>query len=159
MEFGPRALGNRSILADPRHPGMRDHINALIKKREDFRPFAPAVTAESASEYFEIDPGDTSLFNYMLCVTRVRQAYREKLPAVTHVNGSARVQTVAEEENPRFWKLLKRFGNETGMPILLNTSFNLRGQPVIRSPEIALDTYLASDIDYLVIGNFVITRR
>jgi carbamoyltransferase len=159
MEYGPRALGNRSILADPRGPHMRDHINALVKKREGFRPFAPAVTAEAAADYFEIDPGDTSLFEYMLCVTPVKPAWRAELPAITHVDGSARAQIVTETGNPRFWHMLNAFKAETGLPILLNTSFNLRGQPIIRTPEIALETFAGSEIDVLVIGDYIITHR
>ncbi len=159
MEFGPRALGNRSILADPRNPGMRDHVNRLVKKREGFRPFAPVVTKEAASTYFEIDDGDDSLYAYMLCVTRTKPAYREQLPAVTHVNGSARVQVVSEKGNRRFWRLLNKFKAISGLPVLLNTSFNLRGQPIISSPAIALDTFVASDIDALALGNFIVRRN
>lgn len=159
MEFGPRALGNRSILADPRGPNTREHINRLVKQREGFRPFAPAVTLEAAPEYFEIDLGDDSLYAYMLCVTQVRPQYRDLLPAITHVDGSARVQTVTETGNPRFWRLLNRFDRAAGLPVLLNTSFNLRGQPIIRTPAIALDTFLGSEIDALVLGDYLITRK
>ncbi len=159
MEFGPRALGNRSILADPRGPHMREHINRLVKKREGFRPFAPAVTLEAAPEYFEIDPGDDSLYAHMLCVTQVRPQFRDLLPAITHVDGSARVQTVTEEGNPRFWQLLQKFNQEAGLPVLLNTSFNLRGQPIIHTPAIALDTFLDSEIDALVLGDYLVTRK
>ncbi|UCD64898.1 MAG: carbamoyltransferase, partial [Candidatus Zixiibacteriota bacterium] len=158
MEYGPRALGNRSILADPRNPYMRTHINRLVKKREGFRPFAPAVTVESAPEYFEIDPGDESLYAYMLCVTQVKQTYRDKLPAITHVDGSARVQTVSREGNPRLWQLLGKFGELTGIPILLNTSFNLRGQPIICAPSIAVETFAESEINMLVLEDFIVTR-
>ena len=157
MEFGPRALGCRSILADPRGPDMRDRINALVKKREEFRPFAPAVAAEDAPRFFEVDKGDESLYSYMLCVTQVRADYREQLPAITHVNGSARVQTVNQEENPRFYELLKRFEADSGMPILLNTSFNVRGQPIVCNPEEAVDTFLAAGLDALVIGDHLVT--
>jgi carbamoyltransferase len=156
MEFGPRALGNRSILADPRQPGMRDHLNQLIKKRENFRPFAPAVAAEDASRYFEIEPGDEDTYAYMLLVTSVRDAYRAQLPATTHVDGSARVQTVSQEDNWRFWTLLKYFEKISGFPILLNTSFNLKEQPIIRTPLEALNTYLSSGIDVLVLGDYVV---
>ena len=159
MEFGPRALGNRSILADPRGPNMREHINRLVKKREGFRPFAPAVTLEAAPEYFEIDAGDDYLYAYMLCVTQVKAAWREQLPAITHVDGSARVQTVTSEGNPQFWQLLNKFKEVSGLPMLLNTSFNLRGQPIIRTPTEALDTFLASEIDLLVLGNYIVTRK
>src|SRR5207248_3002072 len=114
LEFGPRALGNRSILADPRDPSMRERLNALIKQRESFRPFAPAVTTEAAGRYFEIAPGDEPLHAHMLFVEPVRPAYRSQLPAVTHVDGSARVQVVTREDNLRFWTLLNAFGDLTG---------------------------------------------
>lgn len=153
MEFGPRALGSRSIIADPRDPKMRDRINALVKKREEFRPFAPAVTYEAAAQYFDIRRGDEATYANMLFITQVRQPFREKLPAITHVDGSARVQTVSREDNPRFWHLLDGFGKLTGMPILLNTSFNVRGQPIVRTPAEAIDTFLSANLHALVIGN------
>jgi carbamoyltransferase len=159
MEFGPRALGNRSILADPRDPGMRDRINALVKKREAFRPFAPAVTMEAATQFFDIDPKEESMYAHMIVVTHVRQAYREQLPAITHIDGSARVQTVAKNENPRFWILLSAFGMISGMPIALNTSFNVRGQPIVCNPSEALETFLAASLDALAIGNFLVVRK
>ena len=159
MEFGPRALGNRSILADPRGADMRDRINALVKKREAFRPFAPAVTAEGASQYFEIEPGDEAIYAHMLFVTPVRTAYRKQLPAITHVDGSARVQTVARETSPRFWTLLHEFGKLTGMPVMLNTSFNVRGQPIVCTPEEAVETFVFANLDALVIGNHLVVRR
>jgi carbamoyltransferase len=158
MEFGPRALGNRSILADPRDPEMRDRINTLVKKREAFRPFAPAVVAERAHEYFEIVPEDASLYAHMLFVARARATERARFPAVTHVDGSARVQTVAREENPRFWQLLHAFGDRTGVPMLLNTSFNVRGQPIVCTPEEAIDTFLQARLDALVMGNYVVVK-
>ncbi len=159
MEFGPRALGNRSILADPRDPGMRDRVNQLIKQREDFRPFAPAVTAEAAARFFAIDAGDEATYAHMLFVTQVRAAYREQLPAVTHVDGSARVQTVSHESNPRFWVLLNEFEKLSGIPVLLNTSFNVRGQPIVRTPEEAMATFLRAGLDILVLDNYVVVRR
>lgn len=156
MEFGPRALGNRSILADPRDGNMRDRINALVKKREWFRPFAPAVTAEAAPRFFEIGDGDESNFAYMLLVTQVRGEYREKLPAVTHVDGSARVQSVSMRGNPRFWTLLNEFEKISGLPVLLNTSFNVKGQPIVCTPEEAVDTFILAKLDFLVIGNYLV---
>jgi len=158
MEFGPRALGSRSILADPRNAEMRGRINQLVKKREEFRPFAPAVTAETAAHFFELPEGEesTQAYAYMLLVAQVRTVYRKQLPAITHVDGSARVQTVAKENHPGFWKLLNEFGKISGMPILLNTSFNVRGQPIVRTPTEAIDTFLAAQIDVLVIGNYVV---
>jgi len=159
MEFGPRALGNRSILADPRDPKMRQRINALVKKREAFRPFAPAVTMEAATQFFDIDPEQESMYAHMILVTQVRQANREQLPAITHVDGSARVQTVAKNENPRFWILLSEFGRVSGIPILLNTSFNVRGQPIVCNPSEAVETFLVAHLDALAIGNFLVVRK
>ena len=159
MEFGPRALGNRSILADPRDPDMRDHLNRAVKKREGFRPFAPAVTIEAASKFFDIKTGEESLYAHMLFVTQVQAAYRKQLSAVSHVDGSARVQVVSKEGNLKFWTLLNTFGEISGIPVLLNTSFNLRRQPIICRPAEAIDTFLLSEIDVLVIENYVITRR
>jgi carbamoyltransferase len=159
MEFGPRALGNRSILADPRRADMRAHLNAIIKKREEFRPFAPAVTAEHARAYFDIEDWDEEhLYTHMLFVAPVRSEHRDSLPAVTHVDGSARLQVVFRDQNPRFWQLLRRFGQATGVPVLLNTSFNLRDQPIVCNPSQAVATLLNSELDALVIGNYLVTR-
>jgi len=159
MEFGPRALGSRSILADPRDPGMRDRINSLVKKREGFRPFAPVVTSEGARRYFDIAPGDEDTFAHMLYVTHVLPAYREKLPAITHVDGSARVQTVSEEHNPRLWKLLKAFEDLTGLPIVLNTSFNVKGEPIVCTPQEAINTFRNARLDVLVLGDYVVEPK
>ncbi len=159
MEFGPRALGNRSILADPRRPDMRTRINELVKKREGFRPFAPAVTAQDVGRYFEIADGTERQFREMLFVAYVRDQYRPELPAVTHVDGTARVQTVFECENPRFWRLLDAAGRATGYPILLNTSFNIAGQPIVRTPLEAVDTFLRAGLDALVCGSSLLIRR
>lgn len=159
MEFGPRALGNRSILADSRNPGMRDHVNSLVKKREGFRPFAPSVITESAADFFNIEKGEEDLFAHMLYVVPVRLTYRTQLPAITHVDGSARIQTVRREHNERFWLLLSEFGRLTGMPILLNTSFNVRGQPIVCTPTEAIKTFLWANLDALVMGNYVLVRK
>lgn len=160
MEFGPRALGSRSIIADPREVDMRDRINALVKKREEFRPFAPVVTAERAAKFFEMDKGDEELFSYMLCVTQVRSEYRDQLPAITHVDGSARVQTVSKNENSRFWHLLTAFEKvSNSMPILLNTSFNVRGQPIVCTPKEAVDTFLMAGLDALVIEDHLVVAK
>jgi carbamoyltransferase len=159
MEFGPRALGNRSILADPRLPHMRDHLNRLIKKREEFRPFAPAVCREAVSKYFDIAPGDEETFAHMLVVSYVRDKYREQLPAVTHVDGSARVQVVSRENNTSFWQLIHEFGKLTGISVVLNTSFNVRGQPIVCTPQEALNTFVESDLDALVLGRHVLVRK
>jgi carbamoyltransferase len=159
MEFGPRALGSRSILADPRDPNMRDRINSLVKKREAFRPFAPVVTKEAATTYFDIAEGDEPTYAHMLYVTPVRPAYRERLPAITHIDGSARVQTVFPEHTPRLWSLLKQFEQLSGLPILLNTSFNVKGQPIVCTPQEALDTFLQAKLDVLILGDFVVTPK
>lgn len=159
MEYGPRALGNRSILADPRDPGMRDKINALVKKREGFRPFAPVVTKEAATKYFDIQEGEEDVYAHMLLVTQVRPAFRNQLPAITHIDGSARVQTVSRDNYPRLWELLQAFEGLTGMPILLNTSFNVKGQPMICNPEEALDTFLFARLDLLVLEDFLISAH
>jgi natural product biosynthesis luciferase-like monooxygenase protein len=159
MEFGPRALGSRSILADPRDPTMRDRINALVKKREGFRPFAPVVAAEAAARIFEINAGEEDTYSHMLYVTHVRNEYRDKLPATTHVDGSARIQTVSEQQNPRLWQLLNEFAKHSDIPVLLNTSFNVRGQPIVCTPQEAIETYLAAKLDVLVIGNFIVTPK
>ena len=138
MEYGPRALGNRSILADPSNPEMRNRVNAMVKKREAFRPFAPAVSIEQVHRWFDVAPM-TSL-PYMIATVNVREEFRATLPAITHVDGSARVQTVAADDNPAFHALLKAVGRETGREIVLNTSFNVKGQPIVNTPREAVDT-------------------
>ncbi|MCL4216580.1 MAG: carbamoyltransferase [Candidatus Hydrogenedentes bacterium] len=153
MEFGARALGNRSFLADPRSADIRDVINQKIKKRELFRPFAPSVTEEAASDYFEISQPSP----FMTIVVPVRPERRHELAAVTHVDGTARPQTVSKADNPRYWKLLDVFGELTGVPVLLNTSFNIQ-EPIVCTPEEAIATFLQSDVDALVMGDFWITR-
>jgi carbamoyltransferase len=152
MEFGPRALGNRSILADPRDPGMRERINALVKKREAFRPFAPSVLASKAADYFELDHPTP----FMVETCRVRSP--GTLPAVTHVDGSARVQTVDRETSPRFARLLEAFAARTGCPVVLNTSFNLRGEPIVCTPVDALLCFIRSDLDCLVLEDLLLDR-
>lgn len=156
MEFGPRALGNRSILADPGHPAMRDRINSMVKKREAFRPFAPAVSAEEVHRWFDV-PAGTSL-PYMIFTVDVRPEHRAALPAVTHVNGSARVQTVASGDHPDFHALLRAVGTATGREMVLNTSFNVQGQPIVNTPEEALDTFLGTGIEYLFLENTLVAR-
>jgi carbamoyltransferase len=153
MEFGPRALGARSILADPRSGTMRDHVNAIVKKREAFRPFAPAVTAERCAEFFELDRPSP----FMLETVQVRPG--ANLPAITHVDGSARIQTVDREVDPRFHGLLTQFGKITGYPILLNTSFNMRGEPIVCSPADALLCFVMSRLDVLVIDELMLLRE
>ncbi len=154
MEFGPRALGNRSILADPRDAATRDRVNASVKFREEWRPFAPACLEESANEYFE--PHGESPF--MIVTFTVRSEKRSVIPAVTHVDNSARVQTVRRETNPRFYRLISEFGRITGVPVVLNTSFNLRGEPIVCTPQDALRTFFTSGLDFLAIGNYLLAK-
>ena len=153
MEFGPRALGNRSILADPRAPDLQARLNARIKRRESFRPFAPAVTAEAAAEWFAL----TGESPYMMLTVPVTAAL--SIPAVTHVDGSARVQTVRSADNPRFHALLEAFGRRTGCPVLLNTSFNVRGEPIVCTPEEALACFMECGLDLLVVGSHLLRRE
>jgi carbamoyltransferase len=159
FEWGPRALGNRSILADPRNPGMKDIVNSKIKFREPYRPFAPSVLAEKAEDYFEL-PDAVHRFpaRYMLYVTPVKPEQRKNLPAVTHEDGTARLQTVFRDENPRYYGLIERFGQATGVPVVLNTSFNLRGEPIVTTPANAFSTFSKSEMDSLVLGNFIVDK-
>jgi carbamoyltransferase len=156
MEYGPRALGNRSILADPGHPEMRDRINAMVKKREAFRPFAPACSVEEAHRWFDVPQG--SEFPYMISVVNVLPENRNLLPAITHVNGSARLQTVSVHDNPDFHALLEAVGKTTGRQMVLNTSFNVKGQPIVNTPEEAIATFLGTGIEFLFLENFHVAR-
>jgi carbamoyltransferase len=159
FEWGPRALGNRSILADPGNPQMKDIVNAKIKFREPYRPFAPSVLAECAEVFFDL-PNAARHYpaRYMLYVVPVRPAQQAVLPAITHVDGTGRLQTVFREESPRYYKLIERFGQATGVPVLLNTSFNLRGEPIVTTPANAFNTYSKSEMDALVLGDFLIEK-
>ena len=157
MEFGPRALGHRSILADPGHHEMRDRINSMVKMREAFRPFAPAVTLRQAHQWFEVAPG--AEFPYMITTVNVREEHRAKLPAVTHVNGSARLQTVSSSDNGEFHTLLEAVGKTTGREMVLNTSFNVKGQPIVNTPQEALATFLNTGIEFLFLENTLVRRR
>jgi carbamoyltransferase len=173
MEFGPRALGSRSILADPRDPGMQKRLNLMIKLREGFRPFAPVVLAEKAGEWFDLDRASP----YMLLVAPLLDCRllndpgssaleglarlslpRSQVPAVTHVDGSARVQTVHRETQPRLHELITAFDELTDCPMLVNTSFNLRGEPVVESPEQAYACFMRSEMDVLVLGHHVLIK-
>lgn len=156
MEFGERALGNRSILADPRDPLMKDRINAAIKYREAYRPFAPAVPAECVQEFFEVPEG--FMAPYMEKVVPIRLAWRERLGAVTHVDGSGRVQTVASDQNARFHRMLRLFGEQTGVPVLLNTSFNINGEPIVMTPDDALTTFFNSGLEWLALGDCLVCK-
>jgi carbamoyltransferase len=153
-EWGPRALGNRSILADPRRAEMKDVLNARIKRREAFRPFAPSILEERVADYFEESYPDP----FMLKVYPVRQEKRAVIPAVTHVDGSGRLQTVSQRQNPRYWALLKEFEQRTGVPVLLNTSFN-ENEPIVNTPEEALDCFLRTRMHRLALGDWVLRRK
>jgi carbamoyltransferase len=154
MEWGPRALGNRSILADPRRAGMKDVINRKIKFREPYRPFAPSVIEERAQEYFHCAGASP----FMTVVCRVRDEQRSVIPAVTHVDGTARIQTVSRAHNPRFWTLLREFDALTSVPVLLNTSFNVKGEPIVCTPADAVACFLETDLDHLVLGDTICSR-
>lgn len=157
-EFGPRALGNRSIFGDPRPAANRDRINAMVKKREGFRPFAASVLAEEAGTYFDL-PDTCTSFSFMTYVVPVRSEWRIGLGAITHVDGSSRIQTVSRQDNPLFWRLIDSFRRETGVALLLNTSFNSNAEPIVDSVEDAVTCYLTSGLDFLVVGNCLVRRR
>jgi carbamoyltransferase len=174
MEFGPRSLGARSILGDPRSPAMQKNLNLKVKYRESFRPFAPAVLREDVAEWFDLDADSP----YMLIVADVRadrrramsaaeealfgidklNVARSEIPAVTHVDYSARIQTVSADTNPRFHRLLTQFKALTGCPVLVNTSFNVRGEPIVCTPEDAFRCFMGSEMDLLVVGNCVLRK-
>jgi carbamoyltransferase len=158
MEFGPRALGNRSLLADPRDAELPARLNARIKQRESFRPFAPVVTHARAAEVFDLEPGSEPVFAHMLATATVRSELRAKLPAITHVDGSARVQVLARGSNERLYALLEAFERRTGWPVLLNTSFNVRSEPIVCTPAEAVATYERSGIEALALGDYLVTR-
>ena len=152
--MGPRALGHRSILGDPTHPDMQDIINDRVKHREWYRPFAPACTVEDAHRFFE----HTTESPYMLLIAQVKEEYKEKLPSITHVDGSARLQTVRRETNTRYYDVIKEFGKLSEIPVILNTSFNEAGEPIVEKPIDAVKCSLKNNIDYLVIENFLIKK-
>ena len=175
MEFGPRALGGRSILGDPRDPSMQKTLNLRVKYRESFRPFAPSVLREDVANCFELDSDSP----YMLLVADVKQDLqrqmtedeqalfgidrlnvpRSSIPAITHVDYSARIQTVHEETNPRYYALIKSFKDKTGCPVLINTSFNVRGEPIVCTPEDAFRCFMGTGIEILVVGNCYLTKE
>ena len=175
MEFGPRALGNRSILADPRSETMQKTLNLRVKYRESFRPFAPSVLREEVGDWFELETDSP----YMLLVADVVERRRREMsaeeqtlfgidklnvsrsdiPAVTHVDYSARVQTVHRDTNPRYHKLLAAFKDRTGCPVLVNTSFNVRGEPIVCTPEDAFRCFMGTDIEVLVVGNCFLRKE
>ncbi len=154
MEFGPRALGGRSILADPRDPEMTAKVNNAVKFREWWRPFAPSMLAESAGEYLESATDSP----FMILTAQVKPEKRSVIPAITHVDGSARPQTVERDANPLYWKLICEFGGLTGVPVVMNTSFNLRGEPIVCTPTDAIRTFFSSGMDALAIGSFLVEK-
>jgi carbamoyltransferase len=154
MEFGPRALGNRSILADPRDPEMNVKVNNAVKFREWWRPFAPSLKKEAAGEYLESATDSP----FMILTAQVRPEKRGVIPAVTHVDGSARPQTVEKEINPLYWHLIDEFGKRTGVPVVMNTSFNLRGESIVHTPTEAIRTFFSSGMDALIMGNFLVEK-
>jgi len=175
MEFGPRALGNRSILGDPRCPEMQKKLNLKIKYREGFRPFAPSVLEEDISTFFDIDTASP----YMLLVAPVLESRRTKLPekyeelplyerlyflrsdvpSITHIDFSARIQSVSRETNPKYWQLINTFKQKTGYGIVVNTSFNVRGEPIVCSPDDAYRCFMRTEMDYLVMGNYLFDKK
>ncbi|MFA6432163.1 MAG: carbamoyltransferase C-terminal domain-containing protein, partial [Candidatus Margulisiibacteriota bacterium] len=156
MEFGQRSLGNRSILCDPRDGSMKDKVNLAVKYRESFRPFAPSVLEERAEEYFEIEKNMRVPFMEKVCM--IRKEKQKVIPAVTHVDGSGRLQTVSKRTNPRYHRLISEFRKITGVPVLLNTSFNLNGEPIVCTPTDAIRTFYSCGLDMLVIGDYVVKK-
>jgi carbamoyltransferase len=154
LEWGPRALGNRSIVCDPRRADMKDILNLKIKRRESFRPFAPSVLKEHVADWFE----ENSDVPFMMQVFQIQKTKRKQIPAVTHVDGSGRLQTVYKESNGRYWNLIEDFRKLTGVPMVLNTSFN-ENEPVVCQPSEALDCFLRTKMDVLVIGDWMIERK
>jgi carbamoyltransferase len=151
-------LGNRSILADARPEANKERINAIVKKREGFRPFAPSVLEEAATEYFEL-PSSRTDFSHMIFVFKVREKYGKHLGAITHVDGTARVQTVSRTDNPRYWELINEFNKITGTPVILNTSFNNNSEPIVDSVYDAVVCFLTTDLDFLVIDDFLVEKK
>jgi carbamoyltransferase len=153
-EWGPRALGNRSIIVDPRRHEMKDILNSRIKRRESFRPFAPSILSDAVDEYFEKNYPDP----FMLKVYPIKKEKRDIIPAVTHIDGTGRLQTVRKQDNPLYWKLIKEFERLTGVPVVLNTSFN-ENEPIVNTPKEATDCFLRTRMDILVLGNYIISRK
>eukprot|EP00180_Rhodochaete_pulchella_P003575 Plantae.Rhodophyta-Rhodochaete_pulchella.ctg6234.p1 GENE.Plantae.Rhodophyta-Rhodochaete_pulchella.ctg6234~~Plantae.Rhodophyta-Rhodochaete_pulchella.ctg6234.p1 ORF type:complete len:490 (+),score=70.41 Plantae.Rhodophyta-Rhodochaete_pulchella.ctg6234:613-2082(+) len=158
-EVGPRALGNRSILADPRNADTRDFINSKVKRREEFRPLAPAIPEEEVSNIFVVDDSEQNVSPFMSITAQVREDKMDLIPATTHVDGSARLQTVTANDNPRFYRLINAFGERSGVPVLLNTSFNVAGEPIVETPRDALVSFLSSSLPCIVFEQGVVRRR
>jgi carbamoyltransferase len=159
FEWGPIALGSRSILADPRRADMKDIVNVKIKFREPFRPFAPSVLSERAQDYFDLDNAATHYpARFMLYVVNVKENKRDAIPAITDVDGAGRLQTVRQDLNSRYYRLIETFGEATGVPILLNASFNLKGEPIVNGPQEAFQTFTRSGMDMLVLGDYLVDK-
>jgi carbamoyltransferase len=154
-EIGPRALGSRSILMHPGKPENKDILNARVKHREPFRPFAPSVLEEVSSDYFDLDRPSP----YMLLIADVREEMKDRVPAITHVDGTARIQTVSRNANAKYYDLIKMFGEATGTPVLLNTSFNVAGEPIVETPQDALRCFSSTGIDALCIGEYLLIKK
>ncbi len=160
FEWGPRALGSRSIIADARLAEMKDIVNTKIRFRDPFRPFAPSVLAERTEEFFDMPEANKHYpARFMLYVVDVREDKRDKIPAITHVDGSARLQMVLKDYSPRYYRLIERFADATGIPLILNTSFNFKGEPIVASPKDAINTFSKSGMDALVLENYLILKR
>ena len=159
MEWGPRALGARSILANPCNPKAKELLNEKVKHREKFRPFAPVVCEDDALTYFDCDVPIPEPADYMLIVYPIKKKWQKKIPSVTHVDGSGRLQTVRRHQNPLYFDLIKKFGELSGIPILINTSFNIRGEPIVCTPYDAYKCMMGTGIDCLVMGTFLIKRE
>ncbi len=159
MEWGPRALGSRSILSNATDPKMQEILNLKVKHREKFRPFAPVVCEEDAQKYFECDDPIPEPTDFMLMVYPIKKEWRTKIPAVTHVDGSGRLQTIRKFQNPLYYAVIKEFGKLSGIPILINTSFNIRGEPIVCSPFDAYKCMMGTGIDCLVVDKFLIKRE
>jgi carbamoyltransferase len=158
MEWGPRALGSRSILSNATNPKMQEILNLKVKHRERFRPYAPVVCSDDSYKYFETDNPVPLPTDFMLMVYPIKKEYHDKIPSVTHVDGSGRLQTVRKDQNPLYYYLLKKFGSLSGIPILINTSFNIRGEPIVCTPYDAYKCMMGTEIDYLIMGKYLIKR-
>jgi carbamoyltransferase len=157
---GPRALGARSIIADPGRADMKEIVNTKIKFREPFRPFAPSVVVEEAERYFDLpEPAKHYPARFMLYVVQVKPGQEKYIPAITHVDGTARLQTVHQAESPLYHKLIRKVGDATGTPVIMNTSFNLKGEPIVTTPANAFSTFMRSGMDALVLGNCIVAKE
>ncbi len=158
MEYGPRALGNRSVLADPGNSDFKYKINTFVKLRENFQPFAPSILKEKANDFYEFPANSRGNFEFMVINAIIKKAFQKLIPAVVHINSTSRIQIVDKDNSPSFYKILNLFENFTGIPVLLNTSLNVKGKPIARSPEDALEVFVSTAIDCLALGNFWIEK-